>query len=82
MSNRMNEQHDDQIGNRKEYSIDIIEMEIMPDLSVPFGDKRMFHYFREESVRNIAKQYGWDLITPLFHLSRQVQRNDFLLTGS
>ena len=35
-----------------------------PDLSVPFGDKRMFHYFREESVRNIAKQYDWDLITP------------------
>ena len=37
---------------------------IKPDLSVPFGDKRMFHYFREESVRNIAKQYDWDLITP------------------
>ena len=37
---------------------------IKPDLSVPFGDKRMFHYFREESVRNIAQQYGWDLITP------------------
>ena len=37
---------------------------IKPDLSVPFGDKRTFHYFREESVRNIAKQYGWDLITP------------------
>ena len=35
-----------------------------PDLSTPFGDKRMFHYFREESIRNIAKQYGWDLITP------------------
>ncbi|MFQ9667454.1 MAG: DEAD/DEAH box helicase [Faecalibacterium prausnitzii] len=37
---------------------------IKPDLSVPFGDRRMFHYFREESVRNIAKQYGWNLITP------------------
>ena len=37
---------------------------IKPDFSVLFGDKRMFHYFREESVRNIAKQYGWDLITP------------------
>ena len=37
---------------------------IKPDLSVLFGDKRMVHYFREESVRNIAKQYGWDLITP------------------
>ena len=31
---------------------------VKPDLSIPFGDKRMFHYFREESIRNIAKQYG------------------------
>ena len=37
---------------------------VKPDLSISFGDKRMFHYFREESIRNIAKQYGWDLITP------------------
>ena len=37
---------------------------VKPDLSIPFGDKRMFHYFREESIRNIAKQYGWALITP------------------
>ena len=37
---------------------------VNPDLWIPFGDKRMFHYFREESIRNIAKQYGWDLITP------------------
>ena len=37
---------------------------VKPDLLIPFGDKRMFHYFREESIRNIAKQYGWDLITP------------------
>ena len=37
---------------------------VKPDLSIPFGDKRMFHYFREESIRNIAKQYGWDLSTP------------------
>ena len=37
---------------------------VKPDLSIPFGDKRMFHYFRGESIRNIAKQYGWDLITP------------------
>ena len=37
---------------------------VKPDLSIPFGDKRMFHYFREESIRNIAKQYGRDLITP------------------
>ncbi len=37
---------------------------VKPDLSIPFGDKRMFHYFREESIRNIAKQYGGDLIAP------------------
>lgn len=37
---------------------------VKPDLSIPFGDKRMSHYFREESIHNIAKQYGWDLITP------------------
>lgn len=37
---------------------------VKPDLSIPFGDKWMFHYFREESICNIAKQYGWDLITP------------------
>ena len=37
---------------------------VKSDLSIPFGDKRMFHYFWEESIRNIAKQYGWDLITP------------------
>ena len=23
---------------------------VIPDLSIPFGDKRMFHYFREESI--------------------------------
>ena len=37
---------------------------VKSDLSIPFGDKRMFHYFWEESIRNIAKQYGRDLITP------------------
>ena len=29
---------------------------VKDELSIPFGDKRMFHYFREESIRNIAKQ--------------------------
>ncbi len=42
----------------------IREGKITPDLSVPFGDKRRFHYFREETIHNIAKQYHWDLITP------------------
>lgn len=42
----------------------IREGKIKPDLSVPIGDKRFFHYFREETVRSIAKKYGWDLITP------------------
>ena len=42
----------------------IKDVRVKPDLSIHFGDKRMLHYFREESIRNIAKQYGWDLITP------------------
>ncbi len=36
---------------------------IKPDLSVPVGDKRFFHYFNKDSVSVIAKQNGWDLIT-------------------
>ena len=36
---------------------------IKPDLAVPIGEKRFFNYFTEDSVRAIAHQYGWDLIT-------------------
>ncbi|EGW41761.1 DEAD/DEAH box helicase family protein [Desulfosporosinus sp. OT] len=40
------------------------EGKITPDLEVPFGDKRSFKYFKEASVENYAKQYGWELINP------------------
>lgn len=43
--------------------LDISKYQPMAYVLAP-ENKRMFHYFREESVRNIAKQYGWDLITP------------------
>src|SRR5665648_360273 len=34
------------------------------DLEVPFGNNRSFKYYKEETVKKYAKQYGWDLITP------------------
>ncbi len=42
----------------------IREGRIVPDLDVPLGDKRTFKYFREETVRKYAGQFGWDLINP------------------
>jgi type I site-specific restriction endonuclease len=42
----------------------IREGKIKPDLEVPVGDKRSFKYFREETVRKYASEFGWDLITP------------------
>jgi superfamily II DNA or RNA helicase len=42
----------------------IREGKIVPDLEVPLGDKRSFKYFREETVKNYAQQYSWDLINP------------------
>lgn len=41
----------------------IREEKIRPDLEVPYGDKRSFKYFKEETVKEFAKQYGWDIIT-------------------
>lgn len=41
----------------------IRERKIIPDLSVPIGEKRSFNYFKEESIKLYAQQYGWDLIT-------------------
>jgi hypothetical protein len=41
----------------------IREGKISADLEVPFGDKRSFKYFKEVTIENYAKQYGWDLIT-------------------
>jgi DNA or RNA helicases of superfamily II len=42
----------------------IREGKITPDMEVPLGDKRSFKYFREETVKNYAQQYGWDIINP------------------
>lgn len=36
---------------------------LQPDLDVPLGNKRSFKYFKEDTVKNYASQYGWDLIT-------------------
>jgi len=41
----------------------IREGKILPDLEVPLGDRRSFKYFKEETVKNYASQFGWDLIT-------------------
>ena len=37
--------------------------ELVPDLSIPIGDKRSFDYFRPERVSEICKKYGWIEIT-------------------
>ena len=42
----------------------IRENRITPDMSVPIGDKRYFHYFYEDTIKKYAKENGWDLITP------------------
>ena len=42
----------------------IREGEIEPDLEVPMGTSRTFKYFKEEKVREYAKEFGWELITP------------------
>jgi len=42
----------------------IREGKIKPDLEVPVGDKLSFKYFKEETVKKYASEYGWDLITP------------------
>jgi len=41
----------------------IREEKIHPDFEVPYGDKRSFKYFKEDTVTNYAKQFGWDIIT-------------------
>lgn len=38
------------------------EGKIIPDLSVPISEHRTFKYFKEESLKKYAKQYGWTLI--------------------
>lgn len=41
----------------------IREGKLKADLEVPVGDKRSFKYFREDTVRKYALEYGWELIT-------------------
>lgn len=36
---------------------------IKPDLEVPVGDKRTFKYFKEDTVKRYASEFGWELIT-------------------
>lgn len=38
------------------------EGKIVPDLTVPMSEHRTFKYFKEESLKKYAKQYGWTLI--------------------
>lgn len=41
----------------------IREGKIQADLEVPYGNGRSFKYFKEETVKEYAAKYGWDLIT-------------------
>lgn len=38
------------------------EGKLVPDLVVPMSEHRTFKYFKEETLRKYAKQYGWTLI--------------------
>jgi superfamily II DNA or RNA helicase len=38
------------------------EEKIIPDLVVPMSEHRVFEYFKEETLKSIAEQYGWKLI--------------------
>ncbi|MBR6557462.1 MAG: DEAD/DEAH box helicase [Clostridia bacterium] len=35
---------------------------ILPDLVIPMGEHRTFKYFKEETLKAYAEQYGWELI--------------------
>jgi len=41
----------------------IREGKIKADLEVPMGDRRTFKYFKEETVKKYASEFGWELIT-------------------
>lgn len=41
----------------------IREGKLKSDLEVPIGDKRSFKYFKEDTVKKYALEFGWDLIT-------------------
>ncbi len=38
------------------------EGKLIPDLTVPMSEHRTFKYFKEESLRSYAQQFGWRLI--------------------
>ncbi len=38
------------------------EGKLIPDLAVPMSEHRVFKYFKEESLKKYARQYGWTLI--------------------
>ena len=38
------------------------EGKLIPDLVVPMSEHRTFKYFKEESLENYAKEFGWTLI--------------------
>ena len=38
------------------------EGKLVPDLVVPMSEHRTFKYFKEETLKNYARQYGWTLI--------------------
>ena len=38
------------------------EGKLIPDLVVPMSEHRIFKYFKEETVKRYAEQYGWTLI--------------------
>lgn len=40
------------------------EGKITADLEIPIGTDRKFRYFKEETVKKYAEQFGWELITP------------------
>jgi len=42
----------------------IREGKIKPDLEVPMSENRTFKYFKDETVKEYAKKFGWELITP------------------
>lgn len=38
------------------------EGKIVPDLAVPMSEHRVFKYFKEESLKRYAEEFGWQLI--------------------
>lgn len=40
----------------------VIEGKIVPDLAVPMSEHRVFKYFKEESLKCYAEEFGWQLI--------------------